>query len=201
MSLFIVFEGLTGSGKKTHIRLLMEKLRDLGKEVSILSFPDYDEVIGKLTKRSDLDPLTQALLFAADRYLHQAKIKELLEKGNIILCDRYSYSNYAYQSAVGVDVEWLKEIEKKLIKPHIAFLIDIPVELGIRRIQQSSLEDFTKREIVSRLQRQIELLEKVREKFLEIARTNRETEWHVINGKKSTDEIQNEIWEVVRKRL
>lgn len=201
MGLFVVFEGLTGSGKKTHMRLLTEKLRGLGKSVSVLSFPNYDEAIGKLTKKSGLDPSTQALLFAADRYFHQAKIEELLRKGDVVLCDRYSYSNYAYQSAAGVDIEWLKEIEKRLIKPHIAFLIDVPVELGIKRVQQSSLEEFTKKEIVSRLQRQRELLERVRKNFLRIARTNRETEWHVIDGRKSIDEVQSEIWEAVRKKL
>jgi len=158
--LMVVFEGTTAAGKKTHIRLLAEKIKALGKEVTILSFPDYENPIAKLTKRGDLDPYTQSLLFAADRQLNQQRIKALLEKGNVILCDRYCYSNYAYQSASGVDLNWLMQIEKNVVKPDLAFLIDVPVETSIKRVQQANIEDFTKMEILSRLQKQRELLEK-----------------------------------------
>jgi dTMP kinase len=199
--LLIVLEGLTGSGKKTHIRNLAEKIKALGKEVTILSFPDYDNPIAKLTKRTDLDPYTQSLLFAADRQLNQQRIKALLEKGSIILCDRYCYSNYAYQSALGVDLNWLMQIEKNVIKPDLAFLIDVPVETSIKRVQQASIEDFTKREILNRLQKQREILEKIREKFLEIARTNKETEWHIIDGTKDINETLDEIWEIVKNKI
>jgi dTMP kinase len=199
--LLIVFEGLTASGKKTHIKNLAEKIKALGKEVTVLSFPDYENPIAKLTKRSDLDAYTQSLLFAADRQLNQQRIKALLEKGNIILCDRYCYSNYAYQSALGVDLNWLMEIEKNVIKPDLAFLIDVPIEVSIKRVQQASIEDFTKREILARLQKQREILEKVREKFLEIAKTNKETEWHIIDGTKDINETVSEIWEIVKSKI
>jgi dTMP kinase len=199
--LLIVFEGVTGAGKKTHIKLLAEKLKALGKEVSILSFPDYENPIAKLTRRADLDPYTQSLLFAADRQLNQQRIKALLEKGNIILCDRYCYSNYAYQSALGVDLKWLMQIEKNVIKPDLAFLIDVPVEISIKRVQQASIEDFTKKEILSRLQKQREILEKIRENFLEIAKRNKETEWHILDGRKDIAEVDREIWEIVKRKI
>jgi dTMP kinase len=199
--LLIVLEGLTGSGKKTHIKNLAEKIKALGREVTILSFPDYENPIAKLTKRADLDPYTQSLLFAADRQLNQQRIKALLERGNIILCDRYCYSNYAYQSALGVDLNWLMQIEKNVIKPDLAFLIDVPVETSIKRVQQASIEDFTKKEILSRLQKQKEILEKIREKFLEIAKTNKETEWHIIDGTKDISETLSEIWEIVKDKI
>jgi len=199
--LLIVFEGVTGAGKKTHIKLLAEKLKALGKEVSILSFPDYENPIAKLTRKADLDPYTQSLLFAADRQLNQQRIKALLEKGNIILCDRYCYSNYAYQSALGVDLKWLMQIEKNVIKPDLAFLIDVPVETSIKRVQQASIEDFTKKEILSRLQKQREILEKIRENFLEIAKRNKETEWHILDGRKDIAEVDREIWEIVKRKI
>jgi len=199
--LLIVFEGVTGAGKKTHIKLLAEKLKALGKEVTILSFPDYENPIAKLTRRADLDPYTQSLLFAADRQLNQQRIKALLEKGNIILCDRYCYSNYAYQSALGVDLKWLMQIEKNVIKPDLAFLIDVPVEISIKRVQQASIEDFTKKEILSRLQKQREILEKIRENFLEIAKRNKETEWHILDGRKDIAEVDREIWEIVKRKI
>jgi dTMP kinase len=197
----VIFEGVTGAGKKTHIKLLAEKLKALGKEVSILSFPDYENPIAKLTRKADLDPYTQSLLFAADRQLNQQRIKALLEKGNIILCDRYCYSNYAYQSALGVDLKWLMQIEKNVIKPDLAFLIDVPVETSIKRVQQASIEDFTKKEILSRLQKQREILEKIRENFLEIAKRNKETEWHILDGRKDIAEVDREIWEIVKRKI
>jgi len=78
--LFIVFEGIAGAGKKTHISLLKEKLGSIGKETFVLSFPDYENPIGRLTKRTEIDSYTQALLFAADRYFHQKDIAEALKK-------------------------------------------------------------------------------------------------------------------------
>jgi len=78
---FIVFEGITGSGKRTHLELLAEKLKQKGKDVVILTFPDYESEIARLTKKADLDPFTQSLLFAADRSRHQERIKKCKEEG------------------------------------------------------------------------------------------------------------------------
>ena len=170
----IVLEGITGSGKKTHIRLIRNKLIDLGKEVVVLSFPDYEAEIARLTKRIDFDPYTISLLFAADRARNQERIKALLEKGTIVIIERYCYSNFAYQSAKGVPLNWLMEIEKNVIKPDIVILIDVPVDASMARVQQSNIEDFTKKEIISRLQRERETLEKIRNTYLNLAKANKE---------------------------
>ena len=198
---FIVFEGITGSGKKTHIKLLAEKLKSSGKEVTIISFPDYEDPIARLTKRTDLDAYTKSLLFTADRQSKQEKIKELLEKGSIILCDRYCYSNFAYQSARGVPIEWLMEIEKNVIKPDLVILIDLPVELCMKRVQQANLEDFTKHEILERLERNREFLKIISESFRALASSNKETEWLVIDGTKSIEENHLTIWNYVKEKL
>src|SRR3990170_146505 len=129
----IVFEGITGSGKKTHIGLVRDKLIDLGKEVAVLSFPDYEAEIARLTKRSELDSYTISLLFAADRARNQDRIKAFLEKGCVVIIDRYCYSNFAYQSARGVDLKWLMEVEKNVIKPDVVILIDVPVDSSMAR--------------------------------------------------------------------
>ena len=198
---FIVFEGVTGSGKKTHINLLAEKLKKAGKEVVTLSFPNFETEIAKLTKRGDFDPYTLSLLFAADRSLYQERIKGLLERGSIVLCDRYCYSNFAYQFAKGVPLEWLMEIEKFIIKPEIVFLIDVPVEISMKRVQQMNIEDFTKQEILSRLEREAQLLEKVREVYLVLAKSDKKAKWFVINGAQDLEKIQEEIWNIIKKEL
>ena len=198
---FIVFEGITGSGKRTHLELLAEKLKQKGKDVVILTFPDYESEIARLTKKADLDPFTQSLLFAADRSRHQERIKKFKEEGKIILADRYCYSNFAYQSVKGIPLEWLIEIEKHTVKPDFVFLIDVPVEISVKRVMQSSIEDFTKQEIISRLEKEKESLEKIREVYVKLAKTDKEAKWIVIDGSKEINEIQEEIWKVVSKEL
>lgn len=198
---FIVFEGITGSGKKTHIRLVAEKLQRLEKSVMMLSFPDYEGEIARFTRRRDFDPFTLSLLFAADRARNQERIKSLLERGNIVIVDRYCYSNFAYQSVKGVPLEWLIEIEKNIVKPDIVILIDVPVDASVSRIQQSSIEDFTKKEIVARLQRERETLEKIRKTYLSLAKTNKEAKWFVIDGSKEIRENHEQIWSIVVKEL
>ena len=198
---FIVFEGVTGSGKKTHINLLAEKLKKAGKEVVTISFPNFETEIAKLTKRGDFDPYTLSLLFAADRSLYQERIKGLLERGSIVLCDRYCYSNFAYQFAKGVPLEWLMEIEKFILKPEIVFLIDVPVEISMKRVQQMNIEDFTKQEILSRLEREAQVLEKVREVYLVLAKSDKKAKWFVINGAQDLEKIQEEIWNILKKEL
>jgi dTMP kinase len=199
--LFIVFEGITGSGKKTHIRLLSEKLQKIGREVTTISFPDFEGEIARLTKRADFDPFTLSLLYAADRSRHQERIKALLDKGNIVITDRYCYSNFAFQSAKGVPLDWLMEIEKNIIKPDLVFLIDAPIELSMRRVQQANIEDFTKKDILERIQRERKNLEKTRENFLLFSRRDLDSKWFVIDGSLAIEKIQDRVWETVSKEL
>jgi len=198
---FIVFEGITGSGKKTHIKMLTDRLREQGIGVVNIAFPNYETDIARLTRRPELDPFTISLLHAADRSLQQERIKALLDRGSVVISDRYCYSNFAYQSAHGVDLEWLKEIEKNVIKPHIVILIDLPVEMTMKRVEQSSIEDFTKREVLSRLEREREFMEKIREAYLKLARYNKEAKWFVIDGSQDLKTNQEQIWNAVSKEL
>lgn len=198
---FIVFEGITGSGKKTHIQLLKEKLEKVGKNIVVLSFPDYERDIARLTKRLDFNPYALSLLFAADRANWQEKIKEFLKEGKIVISDRYCYSNFAYQGAKGIELNWLMEIEKKIIKPDLVFLIDVPVEISMQRIQQASIKDFTKIEALNRLKKEKENIEKVREIYLNLAKSDKEAKWFVIDGTKSIKENHEKILSIVLKEI
>jgi len=199
--LFIVFEGITGSGKKTHIKLLTEKLQNLGRDVTVISFPDFESEIARLTKRADLDNFTVSLLYAADRSRHQERIKSILEKGGVVITDRYCYSNFAFQSAKGVPLDWLMQIEKNIIKPDLVFLIDAPIEVSMKRVQQANIEDFTKRDILDRIQRERKNLEMTRENFLLLSRRDLESKWFVIDGSLNIEKIHQLVWEVVSKEL
>lgn len=197
----VAFEGITGSGKKTHIKLLVEKLREQGVGVVTIGFPNYETAIARATKNPDLDPFTRSLLFAADRSLQQSRIKALLARGSVVICDRYSYSNFAYQSARGVPLEWLMDLEKNVIKPHFVILIDIPTAVSMRRVEQSSIEDFTKREILSRLEREKAFMEKIRTTYLQLAKEDKSSKWYVVDGSQGLRENQDQIWTIVSKEL
>jgi len=199
--LFIAFEGITGSGKKTHIKLLTEELQSRKINFTTLSFPDFENDIARLTKRLQLDSYTLSLLYAADRSFSQERIKILLENGQVVITDRYCYSNFAYQAAKGLPLEWLQEIEKHMIKPDIVFLIDVPVETTLARVRQLSLEDFSKREILERIEKEKEILEKVREIFLKLAKENKEAKWFVIDATKSIREVHEEIWSILEPEI
>lgn len=199
--LFVAFEGITGSGKKTHINFLVEMLKKAGREVVTLTFPDFETEIARLTKRIDLDAFTLSLLYAADRSRHQERIRSFLDKGSIVITDRYCYSNFAYQSAKGVPLDWLQEIERNVVKPDVVILVDVPISVSIGRIQQLNIEDFTKREMLDRLRRDKELLEKIRENYLFLAKTDSKTRWFVIDGSQDLTKNQEQIWSIVSKEL
>jgi len=200
---FIVFEGITGSGKKSHMNLLAEDLRKVGKNVTLIGFPHFETDIARLTKRTQFDSHTLSLLYAADRSQYQERIKSLLETENIIICDRYSYSNFAYQGARGVNLEWLINLEKNIIKPNIVFLVDVPIDTSMTRISQLNIEDFTKSEILERLNKEKDVLEKIRQIYLYLAGNNpdKETKWFVIDGTQELSKCYEQIKMAVRKEL
>lgn len=198
---FIVFEGINNAGKKTHIKILTDRLRDFGIGVVVISFPDYDNDIARMTKKIEMNSFTSSLLFAADRSFHQERIMALLERGTVVIADRYCYSNFAYKSVGGVPIDWLKEIEKPVIKPDMVILIDLPTEASIKRVQQASIEEFTKKEMLTELEKQREFTEKVRQEYLNLARCDKETKWFVIDGTKELKDNLQDIWNIVSKEI
>jgi len=94
-------------------------------------------------------------------------------------------------------------IEKNIIKPNLVFFIDVPIETSIGRVQQANIEDFTKKELISKLQIEREMQEKIRETYLHLAENNpdEETKWFIIDGTKELNEIHQEIWNIVKDNL
>ena len=88
----------------------------------------------------------------------------------------------------------LEEIRRS---DNIVLFVDVPVELGIRRVQQSSIEDFTKKEVVERMQREREIIEKIRETYLYIAKIDTESKWYVIDGTQQLAESREQVWKAV----
>jgi len=202
--IFIAFEGTISAGKKTHVKLLADRLKEMGKEVVTISFPSYDTDIGKLikswiTKSLQLSPETASMLYAADRMQYQDRIKEWLRKGWIVITDRYCYSNIVYQSALGLSKEWLIDIEKPIIKPDIIFLMDAPEKDTERGIRQESLQKFLN---VEQEKPEESLKDRVRNGFLSLAENPPYNEnWYVIDTTRPVEEVHVEILDLVQKQM
>jgi dTMP kinase len=136
--LLIAFEGLDQSGKQTQAELLRDRLTSNGRHVRLLSFPDYQTVIGTEIGRAlrgerDYTADVMQLLYVANRYEFKGEILRAKESGTIVVCDRYLASSIAYGEAQGLDAEWLTDIQKYLPQPDITFLLDIAPEISARR--------------------------------------------------------------------
>ena len=138
---FIVIEGLDGSGKTTQARLLVQKLWNSHKAVYTTE-PSRGK-IGSfirefcLFEEKRLDSATEALLFAADRIEHiQNEVVPALNKGLLVISDRYLYSSLAYQGSTGLSLEWIEAINKHALKPDLAVFIDVAPETVMQRLNR-----------------------------------------------------------------
>lgn len=140
--LFIVFEGIDGSGKSTQADLFYKKLLYLRKKCVKLSEPTNGptgiEIRNQLKKNSMPSPEDMLDLFIKDREFDlAANIEPAFNQGSIVVMDRYYHSNAAYQGAMGLEPEFILEqnILKKFPKPDRVYFIDIPVKTAIARIK------------------------------------------------------------------
>ena len=141
--LFVSFEGPEGSGKSTQIRLLAEALGRLGYRVTQTREPGGSPVgreIRRLLLNTPVKPSPDAelFLFLADRADHVASIiRPALERGEVVLCDRYADSTFAYQGGGrGLSLPRLRRLNREAtggLNPHLTFLLDIPAEKGLAR--------------------------------------------------------------------
>ena len=189
---FVVLEGSDGSGKTTQARLLCAALRREGYKVHPTAEPSRSTV-GRLIRRRILHgkktrPEVEALLFAADRFLHlESEILPALAVGRIVVCDRYIYASFAYQGAQGVDSQWLQEINQFAIKPDLALYLDVPAKIGMGRIKR-------KKSLLEKL----ELQERVRKEYLKLTKTGELT---FVDATQSIEKVGENVLDLVTSRL
>jgi dTMP kinase len=183
--LFIALEGIDGSGTTTHTKLLSKWLRKKKLDVVETHEPTSERIgrlIREILRDTTVSPAIDALLFAADRIDNTLnKIQPALDKGQIVISDRYVESSYAYQCSSGLDREWVQNLNRYAITPHVTFLLDISPKIALARKRRPKPKE--KFEHVA-------FLEKVRQVFLERAQENGFT---VINAEGSIKEVQNQI--------
>ena len=189
--LLIAFEGLDQSGKQTQAELLRDHLTAKGRTVRLLSFPDYDTVIGAELGRAlrgerHYGADVMQLLYVANRYEYKGHIVEALEAGTILVCDRYLASSVAYGEAHGLDRAWLVEIQKYLPQPDVTILLDIPPEASARR----------KRTDRDRYEQDLALLGRVRDSYLRQA-----AGWVRIDADRERDAVAADVFAALADRV
>ena len=187
--LLIAFEGLDQSGKQTQAERLRDQLTAAGRSVRLLSFPDYNKVIGAEIGRAlrgerDYGPDVMQLLYVANRYEYKGEILRERARGTILVCDRYLASSIAYGEAQGLDATWLSEIQKYLPQPDMTFLLDIAPEVSARR--KTADRD--------KYERDLALLGRVRESYL---RQASQAGWVRLDANRAPDAIAADVWNVV----
>ena len=201
MKLFVVFEGLDGSGKSTQLKILLKKLISDNYQVLPLREPGStkigEKILNLLESKQELTPIMEFLLFSISRsaIVHE-KIKPSLESNKIVLCDRYFYSSIAYQGAGrGLDKEYIdftnNLITDKII-PDIVFYLDLTWEEKINRKGIDKSDRFEKENKIFH--------DKVRQEYLSLAR-NDSDRWVVIDANLELDEISKLIYSKIKKYL
>ena len=198
---FITFEGGDGSGKSTQIQSVREWFESRGREVIVTREPGGTELgteIRRLVQNGpeDVDARTEALLYAADRAYHVATvIGPALERGAVVLGDRYIDSSLAYQGAarsLGVDeIASLSAWATQGLYPSLTFLLDLPPEVGARR--RTDAPDRMERE-------SMDFHERVRHQYLRLADAEPER-IVVIDAVGTIEEVFSEIRGVLVERF
>jgi len=196
---FITFEGGEGAGKSTQIKLLARNLKSAGFDVITTREPGGSpgaEAVRHVLLSGAAEPLgpeIEAILFAAARSDHvEQVIRPAIERGAIVLCDRFMDSSRVYQGLAGsLPREFMKGLEHVAVNgvvPDLTFILDLDVKEGMERAGtrrgNGDADRFEKDDL--------EVQEARRKAFLEIAR-NEPDRCRVIDASRGVDEIANEI--------
>ncbi len=201
--LFISFEGPEGAGKSTQAKRLAESLRQDGIEVLLTREPGgtaLGDGVRSLLLDADVEinPVSEFLLFSASRaQLVRDVLRPALERGAVVIVDRFSDSSFAYQGfGRGLNLEWLQEVTWEAtggLRPHITVLLDLAPSKGLERAANKGAPD--------RLERaDLAFHERVRAGFKELALGEPER-WLMLDAMREPDELAQMVYEAVRATL
>ena len=198
--MLIVFEGADATGKQTQAEMLARKLANEGINTTLIDFPDYNSVYGRMIKeylKTGKKPVEETLLlYLIDQYAKKETI-ENKSKNGVVICDRYWYSNLAHQVVRpgGEKLkQWIINCASQMPKPDLVFLTYLNAktsEMLMREKEKDSHE------------LNIEYQIKVREKYLEVAQEMGWTILHCVkNGAlRPPEDIHEEVIKKVREKM
>ncbi len=206
MGLFITLEGPEGSGKTSAIKVVKQKLDELGYDIVMTREPggtDISEQIRSvILNRSNtmMDPRTEALLYAASRRQHLVeKIWPSIKEGKIVICDRYLDSSLSYQGyARGLGVDEILKVNSYATEgtyPDLTLLFDVTPEVGLARINANS-----KREVNRLDLEKLSFHQKVREGYLKLAEQFKDR-YVIIDASQTPEKVVEDTLKVILERL
>ena len=202
--MFITFEGPEGSGKSLQARLLVERLRSRGQQV-VLTHEPGGTPLGTELRRLLLDrfelhlvPRAEALLMNASRaQLVESVIRPALERGDVVVCDRFADSTLAYQGAGrglnGQDLTSVISFATAGVQPDMTMLLDVPVEVGLARKHAQDQRNRFEAEALA-------FHTRVRSAYHSLVQAQPER-WYCFNAEGDPEQLSNRIWEAVAKRM
>ena len=157
----VVIEGIDGSGKSTQVKLLFNYLKQEKTKVKLMNFPRYDQFYGDLCGRMlkgefggiKLSPYLTSLPYAMDRLMARDEINKWLEKGYLVLMDRYTTSSLVHQGAKFSGkkqdkfIEWLLKMEyevNKMPKEELVIFLDVSVKFSQKLMKSRGSKVYVK---------------------------------------------------------
>lgn len=196
--MFIVFEGLDGCGKTTQIKLLKENLIKNGI-YNVLDFrepgsTELGEKIRDILLHNKLTDVQRLFLFLTARnVITNQEIIPSIKNGDIVICDRYAPSTLAYQGYGKrvADIEIIHKMNNlacENVHPDLVIFLDVPVEECMKR--QEEHDEMEKSSLP--------VYKEIYEGYKQLSKN---LNWVAVDGTKSIEEISNEIYEIVKKKL
>ena len=199
----ITFEGIDGSGKSTQIQMLEHEFNKLGIEYKTFREPGGTELSEKIRailldkENIELISTSESLLFAAARaQLTAEQIKPAIEKGEFVICDRFTDSTIAYQGyGRGLDIKQLEEINYIAtagLTPDITFILDISPEAAAVRMEAEASDRME--------ETGVDFFRRIRGGYRQIKDQN-PNRYRLINGEQSPENVFKEIKEIIMKQF
>lgn len=200
---FITFEGGEGAGKSTQLARLAARLEESGVPYRLTKEPGGtpigDQIRATLLDPTlEMKPLAEFLLYSASRaQLVREVVRPALERGEVVVCDRYADSTLAYQGyGRGLPLPFLQSVTTEAtggLTPTLTVLLDIDPAVGLVRVAQRGQADRLEQADLSFHQR-------LRDGFLALAAQEPER-WLVLDASREADELEAVVWERVQEVL
>ena len=189
----IVVEGTDKAGKGTQSRLLINALKISGIKCAKMDFPDYTTPIGQeirafLDGRRNYTMEVKHMLLSANRWEKKNEIERMIKKDTIIIMNRYYQSNIVYGVSHDLGLEWLLNLDNGLPKEDLAIVLEVSPNISYQRVpgDRDTFEMDQK------------LLMKVHKNYRILAK---QFNWKIINGDRDSDQVHNEIMDIVKNIL
>jgi dTMP kinase len=200
----ITFEGGEGGGKTTQLVRLRDRLTKVGQDVIVLREPGGTVISEQIrevvlsSKNSGIAFTTEVLLFQAARaQIYREIVLPSLEAGKLVLMDRSRDSSVVYQGIVrgfGIEmVEKLNEISTKNTYPDLTFFLDVDVETGLQRREDSGKKNRIDMEAQT-------FHDQVRKGYLQLVADDDKNRWVTIDANQTIKEVEEQIWQEIGAR-